>query len=107
MPKSVGEILLKSGGQITSRTGTSRSQLTGDRSLVVRPDAAVSATGRSAMVILLGRTGSFVAAGMHIMLRLPGFGRKAPIRRIRVSRRACGRAHGSCGWAGDRARGRA
>src|SRR3954453_22145201 len=101
MPNSVGEILLNSGGQITSRTGTSRSQLPGDRSLDVRPDAAVSAAGRSAMVTLLGRTGGSVAVGMHIMLRLMTFGRKAPIRRIRVSRRpACRCAGAGREWLG-------
>jgi hypothetical protein len=89
MPNSVGEILLNSGGQITSRMGTSRSQLAGDRSLDVRPDAAVSAAGRSAIVILLGRTGGFVAAGMHIMLRFTGFGRKASKRRTCVSEQRC------------------
>ena len=77
--------MLNSGGQITSSSGTSRSQLTGDRSLDVRPDAPVSAAGRSAMVILLGRVGSFVAPGMHIMLRFSRLGRKAPIRRMGVS----------------------
>jgi hypothetical protein len=45
------------------------------------------------MVTLLGRTGSFVAAGMHIMLLFTGSGGKAPIRRTRVSRRA-GRSAG-------------